>query len=720
MKVDKDTLIKHHFWILVGLSVPFAAVAILLLVTSVSGHIQTLRDGLKKKLAEVKMNTHTPEDVAKKQIEASYLVKKETDAWGKAFREQEPLLRWPRRIEATYHFADGLFATDVHLIKLPAEKGEWPADKPGELMHGLLLSADDSQFKIVDKDGKNQYVFYATPKLSGKGGVTDDRGDKKELVFSDLSRQTPKETAVAVTYQKARYFNDRLTTGEQIDYKKYYLSQIPPILQIVDPVHVARDDDGKPYLAGVVQFNAGGWTFDAGADQDYDEIPDKVKEKLIPPGDARFLRFVNTDWNISNDISDEAWIAQEDLWIQKEIYRLIRSANDSLSAFDEVPGSRNNKTKSVSYKNPYFAVNMQLKDADTLQMTIANLLNRRQKVESMKVRVRFTDPTTIKNVAPEVFSVVSRTQDADPLEPKGDPKKGDVRTITVKLKKGPRRDGIYSLEQVLTWETAAVKRIDQVAIGSLGGDDIALSQKLMANNLRPYIEKPKEEAAASDTKAGGGAMAAAPSTVGVGGGAGQTGNKFQGSRAGGPGPGGMGGDKGGGTVLANGLVAERYLEVTPQFRRLPVAVVLIVDQNQVDRVLTAFNNSRLRFLMSQVLLNHYTKSVKPDLPGETPTETAGGAAGPSFGPVAGPGMIKPGGPGAFRPGGKGPAGGFGSQGGFLGPMGGATTGDTGHAAASTTDDLEANMEVVIYGIVTLYERYPPRSGQPGGETAKAP
>ena len=49
----------------------------------------------------------------------------------------------------------------------------------------------------------------------------------------------------------------------------------------------------------------------------------------------------------------------------------------------------------------------------------------------------------------------------------------------------------------------------------------------------------------------------------------------------------------------------------------------------------------------------------------------------------------------------------------------------GHAVTAATDDLEANMELVIYGIVTLYERYPPRpagasGGAPAGDTAKAP
>src|SRR5207249_422527 len=61
------------------------------------------------------------------------------------------------------------------------------------------------------------------------------------------------------------------------------------------------------------------------------------------------------------------------------------------------------------------------------------------------------------------------------------------------------------------------------------------------------------------------------------------------------------------------LIRNRYLEKSPQSRHVPVAVTLIVDQDHVDRVLTSFTNSKLRFLTSQVLLNRYPLTVAPDL-----------------------------------------------------------------------------------------------------------
>jgi hypothetical protein len=129
-------------------------------------------------------------------------------------------------------------------------------------------------------------------------------------------------------------------------------------------------------------------------------------------------------------------------------------------------------------------------------------------------------------------------------------------------------------------------------------------------------------------------------------------------------------------TLANNLWKDRYIEVTKQARRLPIAVVLIVDQDHVDRVLNAFNNTPLRFLTTQVLLNHYPRSVRPTFLASAP------GAGPGF---PGPGFPMPG-PG------------YPSPGNFPG----------GPAGQEGSADMEANIELVIYGVVTLYERFPPR------------
>src|SRR5207245_253435 len=50
---------------------------------------------------------------------------------------------------------------------------------------------------------------------------------------------------------------------------------------------------------------------------------------------------------------------------------------------------------------------------------------------------------------------------------------------------GFRPTGVFGVEQVLTWQNAAVKRIDDVSIGTSAPDDCALSHRMNARTLKP-------------------------------------------------------------------------------------------------------------------------------------------------------------------------------------------------------------------------------------------
>src|SRR5262249_26534176 len=97
------------------------------------------------------------------------------------------------------------------------------------------------------------------------------------------------------------------------------------------------------------------------------------------------------------------------------------------------------------------------------------------------------------------------------------------------------------------------------------------------------------------------------------------------------------------------LVAERYFDVTPQARRIPVALVLIIDPAQMSRVEPAFANPPLRFLINQVIMHRYPRTVRPDYSGETVVADTG--SGPSSSPMASMmqsyGGRYPGGPGRY-------------------------------------------------------------------------
>jgi hypothetical protein len=155
------------------------------------------------------------------------------------------------------------------------------------------------------------------------------------------------------------------------------------------------------------------------------------------------------------------------------------------------------------------------------------------------------------------------------------------------------------VDQVLTWKTAAVKRIDEVSVGTAPPD-------AQGHGRRTYAGDQKDLKKLELTK--------------------------------------------------HGLIRNRYWEVSSQYRRIPVSLVLIVNADHIDRILTAFSKSKLEFLTTQFLLNRHARSLRPHLPDSD-------------------------------------------------PKGGAETIDE-------SDEAENNFELVLNGTVTLYERYPPPIGRP--------
>jgi hypothetical protein len=182
-----------------------------------------------------------------------------------------------------------------------------------------------------------------------------------------------------------------------------------------------------------------------------------------------------------------------------------------------------------------------------------------------------------------------------------------------------------------------------------------------------------------------------------------------------PGGGGFGGLGAGGgkedsKKTKNGLSADRYAEdPKPELRRVPFGISLIVGQEHIDRVLYAFSKSRLRILMTQVIINRYPHSVRPsgvEQQAGGGRVNPGGASGgvPSFlgGGMGIKGFMSGGAAGGFA------SGGF-ASGGFASPSGTSPIGAAG-------DSQETNLELVIYGIATLYQRYPPRPPEAGQQS----
>ncbi len=258
------------------------------------------------------------------------------------------------------------------------------------------------------------------------------------------------------------------------------------------------------------------------------------------------------------------------------------------------------------------------------------------------------------------------------------------------------------VEEVFTYNTAPIKRIDSI--------DLYTNSHRTANlALKPAAQFPPPEAPKDST-----AQQPGP---GMGGGLGGGALVPPGGTLGGGTPGGGGHDA---SKTTNGLVRNRYISVTEQVRHMPVALSLVVDQAHMQDVLTAVINSRLRIQITQVQWKRIrgVKSMGPSngpgggdrttapgvppgggVPGSKPGVSGGGASPPGGGGSGG----RVSGGGSSTPGGGTPPGGI--------PGSGANTppGGANNSAQGSGDDSDPNLvELAVYGIAALYERYPPR------------
>jgi hypothetical protein len=185
---------------------------------------------------------------------------------------------------------------------------------------------------------------------------------------------------------------------------------------------------------------------------------------------------------------------------------------------------------------------------------------------------------------------------------------------------------------------------------------------------------------------------------------------------------------GGGTVstVVDGN-KKRYLDASAQVRRMPVGIVVVVDQTYLQDVLLAFANSPLRFQITQVAWNRYRGSLGTENKGSTGSAGDGGIVQGGKGNLSGdftrpsdPDMHGPKGPGGRPPGplsGSGPpmggssAGPPGGQSGSYGPGSfapGSVPGSFGPGAGgipSTVSESQLTsglIQLSVYGVVSLY------------------
>ncbi len=423
---------------------------------------------------------------------------------------------------------------------------------------------------------------------------------------------------------------------------------------------------------------------------------------------------------------EEIWLAQEAFWVRKEMLLIIQDALNASAVFKDVTkdvaGDKDKLPDGVLARKVFrsafweldllITTNKEGKRVISPDSTIKNV-NRTQKVQSLASTLspkgvpfrlvqpsRAGDPATyIMRIAGEPLaydasSKLNRTYMVDPVDLQKD----------------------FGVQQVLEWEASPIREVVALELARHSHRTITWGFKVN-EPLKKLDPEPADE-----TPAGGnpGAMTGGAPMIGgfpMTGGAPMTGGTT--------GVGGPGGANAAEMTKINKISRLRYMHITPQCRHLPVAMRLVVDQAHLHDLLAAAANSALRIQITQVHINHSPSGRHAAHP--APGTQVGNMAG-MFGMAGMMGGAPPGRPVFMPP----PV--FGAGGGRMGRMGGmampaprppvggvggeagedvfgAEPGKDGSTGGKVLDAAQL-VDVTIYGIATLYERFPARPATP--------
>jgi hypothetical protein len=427
---------------------------------------------------------------------------------------------------------------------------------------------------------------------------------------------------------------------------------------------------------------------------------------------------------------EEIWLTQENVWVKRELLRIIRNTIDTIAYFHPVEPSGKEEPlpeKTVArrrYRNSNWELELLLKRGDNNRLLISktstlknvNRAKRTMLLRDVQIWVTQTSATDPNKLVPG--PVIKIQGEPVPWNQKVPIGAEDVRVDNYTFSE---KQPIWAT-QYFTWSTTPIKQIDTMLLGYQ-------SSRTAFQELRSYKgEDTTADAAAAAPAAAPASTAAATAT-----------NTGAAAAAGAPAPApGAAPAAGGKNQSPLGIDPKRYIQVTGQVRRIPVGLVLVIDQEYIEDLMAQFVNSRLRFQPTQVQWQQDTRGLRP--PEEAPKD---GERRPNIA-----GMPRPGGPGGLIPpppgvgmpegpmmGGAGPGPGVGMMmgmqnrmasmmmGGGMQPIGmmpGGIPGVSpvpGQSTPGTGEETDPNLvEFALYGIISLYDRFIPQAAsdsQPG-------
>lgn len=612
MKVDKDKLKKHHFWILLGIVPLLVLIAVLMISSGVGAAIAAKQKDIKSAEDELKAKSNPKPDalIARLDKQVEKLGQRRGTLWEENWNMQKGMFTWP----------------NSPMLKQIEAMG---------LKFGEKLPKDDGQFEEFKK--REVYVAeFANPSNPNRPGIAD--------------------------------------------------------------------------LLAPTEF-AGGW--------------------------GSVLRYVN-DWGQFEPTAAQLWLVMEDIWVQRALINAIRTVNTEMAKFVRVP--LDEKAPAVDdklhrkFRSRIWDVELKVgpRESDKKPTITGTLTNTTDRLQLLGVGNQMTLKVWLEtgpNAQPFEFRISSEFV----------PGKGTLKIVPAEdhvIPPGTNIAEIAKVEQVYDTRSVPVRRIDRLVMGYL--DSRNAMAELKAHKLIPVV-------ATSSAGFGGGGL---PGEGGPGGTPGGVPGGVPGGPGGAPaaGEGGSGGEGGpGGGVgmggLVNGVFAgggslaavgdgsrRRYFETNDQVRRMPVGIVLIVDQMFLQDVLLAYANCPLRFQITQVHWQRFRGNLGGSggfggsAGGGLPGGGLPGEGGVSFsGPARFGGSFSGGAPrgedassGGGGPGGFAPPSGIPGVPGSFGPPGGSGMFSGGGSLTTVSDaQLTAGLiEVSIYGMISLYEKYTPPAETP--------
>jgi len=445
-------------------------------------------------------------------------------------------------------------------------------------------------------------------------------------------------------------------------------------------------------------------------------FPDIIKPVEYQGGWTSIVRPVS-HWTVDPlPTPEECWLAQEDLWVKRELLEIIQKTLDEVRIFKDVKLDKDAEKDAKAEKIPDGGKRQLMRNSNwELDLITEPDEKSKEVVISAKTKIKNINAWKRNLSLADVKFRVKQGSGNNFMEfaiPVDNLNWGDTTDIKKAVADERHRLTIdptkpLEVEQVLTWSTSPIKRIDALALG--------YNSHRTAN--RPCKAKPigKQKPDSEDPNKPGDSMSPAGAPPGASYG---TTSPLPGSSSMmGPGTDMMkpDGGKAGGKGLNKDLRRERYLDFTDQVRWMPIGMALIVDQAYMQDLQTQVVNSRLRIQPTQISF-HRAYGIRPSADndksdkkdkGDRPStgDTEGRPTSPDgygTGSMMMRGKMMFPGSGGFGP--TGPAGGS--------PIvpGGSWPGFGSSSAAPVEEDPNL-VELSVYGIASLYER-PPKQTPP--------